>query len=159
MSVDTSNGDPIGPRRWNCTVPFQVVTPVTVTVAESLTETDPVPIDVDPVMLECVVSSAPQPPKVPRMKSFSVAVVDVDDRVSDDTVAKHLSPSPSAVRLTPPSKNSPFRAWLLGVPLLSVNGHGIVIVDPLTTPQKESLAAAVAQLALVEVPCRYSTIG
>ena len=109
MSVDTSIADPIGPRRWNCTVPFQVVTPGTVTVAESLTETDPVPIEVDPVTLDCVVTPLPHVPKPPRMKSFSVAVVDVDDRVSDATDAKHLSPRPSAVRLTPPSKNSPCR--------------------------------------------------
>jgi hypothetical protein len=24
MSVDTSSGDPIGPRRWNCTLPLHV---------------------------------------------------------------------------------------------------------------------------------------
>jgi hypothetical protein len=35
---------------------------------------------------------------------------------------------------------------------LSVNGHGIVIVFALTRPQKWSFAAAVAQLALVDVP-------
>src|SRR5215472_15509628 len=99
MSVSVSNGDPMGPRRWNCTVPFQVAMPVTVTVAESLAETDPVPIEVDPVILDCVVTVAPQPPKVPRTKSFSVAVVDVDDRVSDATDAKHLSARPRAVRL------------------------------------------------------------
>src|SRR5262245_40375584 len=118
MSVETSSGDPIGPRTWNCTVPLQVATPVTVTVAESLPETDPVPIGVDPVMLDCVVTLAPQVPKVPSTKSFRVAVVDVDDLDSEATEAKHLSPSPSAVRLTPPSKNSPCRYVLL--PLLSV---------------------------------------
>src|SRR5512132_1933565 len=125
MSVDASFAAPIGPRRWNCTVPDQVVTPVTVTVAESLTETEPVPIEVDPVMLECVSSVAPQVPKVPRTKSFSVAVVEVDERVSDATLAKHRSPRPSAVRLTPPSKNSPCRYELL--PLLSVYDHGAVV--------------------------------
>src|SRR5262249_53067061 len=103
MLVETSSGDPMGPRRWNCTVPFQVVTPVTVTVAESWTETDPVPIDVDPVMLDCVVVPLIHVPNWPRMKSFSVAVVDVDDRVSDATDAKHVSPRPRAVRFTPPS--------------------------------------------------------
>jgi hypothetical protein len=36
--------------------------PKTVTVAESLTETDPVPIEVDPVMLDCVVVLLPHPP-------------------------------------------------------------------------------------------------
>ena len=153
MSVDTSFAAPIGPRRWNCTVPLQVVTPVTVTVAESLTETDPVPIEVvPPETLCCVVTDEPQVPKPPRMKSFSVAVVDVDDLVSDDTDEKHLSPSPSAVRLTPPSKNSPLSAPLFGVPLLSANGHGIVIVLALTMPQNWSFAAAPAQLALVDVP-------
>jgi hypothetical protein len=38
MSVDASSADPIGRRRWNCTVPFQVDTPCTETVAESLTD-------------------------------------------------------------------------------------------------------------------------
>ena len=64
---------------------------MTVTVAESLTETDPVPIEVDPVTLDCVVTlELPQVPKLPRTKSFSVAVVDVDDRVSDATDAEAL---------------------------------------------------------------------
>src|SRR5262245_23533671 len=103
MSVDASNGDPIGPRRWNCTVPPQVGMPVTVTVAESLAETDPVPIEVDPVRLDWVVTLLPQGANAPRMKSFSVAVVDVDERVSDATVAKQRLASPSTERLTPPS--------------------------------------------------------
>src|SRR5262245_56258709 len=103
MSWDDSSPEPIGPRRWNCTVPLHVEIPVTVTVALSLTETDPVPIDVDPVMLECEVVELPHVPKVPRTKSFSVAVVDVDDRVSDATLAKHRLARPRFVRLTPPS--------------------------------------------------------
>jgi hypothetical protein len=61
-------------------------------------------------------------------------------------------PNPSVLRLMPPSKNSPLRAPFAGVPLLSVNDHGIVIVFALTMPPKLSLAAAVPQLALVEVP-------
>src|SRR5262249_29112817 len=99
----TSNGDPIGPRRWNCTVPVQVAVPVTVTVAESLTGNDPVPIGVEPVTLDCVVTLLPQGAKAPRMKSFRVAVVDVDERVSEATDAKHRLASPRAERLTPPS--------------------------------------------------------
>ena len=51
----------------------------------------------------CVVSLAPQTAKLPRTKSFSVAVVDVDERVSDATVEKHSFPRPSSDRLTPPS--------------------------------------------------------
>ena len=35
---------------------------------------------------------------------------------------------------------------------MSVNVHGIVIVDALTMPQNESAAPAEAQLALVDVP-------
>ena len=103
MLVEVSSAPPMGPRRLNCTVPFQVETPVTLTVAESLTETDPLPIDVLPVMLDCVVVLLPHWPNWPRMKSFSVAVVDVDDRVSDATDAKHLSPKPMADRFKPPS--------------------------------------------------------
>jgi hypothetical protein len=37
------------------------------------------------------------------VKSFRVAVVDVDARVSAATDEKHRSPRPSTVRLTPPS--------------------------------------------------------
>src|SRR5262249_38921651 len=103
MSVDVSSGEPIGPRRWNCTVPRQVDTPVTVTVAESLTETDPVPMEVVPVMLDCVVTLLPHAANWPRVKSFSVAVVDVDERVSDATDAKQVLLRPRTDRLTPPS--------------------------------------------------------
>ena len=85
-------------------MPAQVETPLTVTVAESLTETDPVPIEVEPpVTLCCVVKLLVQLPSWPRVKSFRVAVVDVDARVSAATDEKHRSPRPSAVRLTPPS--------------------------------------------------------
>jgi hypothetical protein len=62
MSVDTSSGEPIGPFTWNCTVPDHVDTPVTATVAESLTDTDPVPMDLVPVTLECEVIELPQWP-------------------------------------------------------------------------------------------------
>src|SRR5262245_52882303 len=103
MSVDTSRADPMGPRTWNCTVPDHVVTPVTVTVAESWPVTEPVPMDAEPVMLDCDVTEAPQVPNPPRTKSFNVAVVEVDDRVSEATEAKHRSPRPRAVRFTPPS--------------------------------------------------------
>src|SRR5262249_32742592 len=103
MSVDVSNGEPIGPRRWNCTVPPQTGVPVTATVAESVTGTDPVPIDVDPVMLECVVVLLPHDANWPSTKSLSVAVVDVDERVSDATEAKQRLARPSTERLTPPS--------------------------------------------------------
>src|SRR5262245_32533831 len=103
MSVETSFAAPIGPRRWNCTVPPQVAMPSTLTVALSLTGTDPVPIDADPPVLSWVVTELTHPPKPPRTKSFNVAVVDVDERVSEATEAKQRSASPRLVRLTPPS--------------------------------------------------------
>jgi hypothetical protein len=87
------------------------------------------------------------------MKSFSVAVVEVDDRDSAATDAKHLPESPSAVRLTPPSKNSPLSAPLFGVPDLSVNDHGIVIVPALTMPQAVS-GLGFAQFAFAELALR-----
>jgi hypothetical protein len=44
-----------------------------------------------------------QLPNWPRTKSFRVAVVDVDDRVSDRADWKHSFDSPSVDRLMPPS--------------------------------------------------------
>jgi hypothetical protein len=39
----------------------------------------------------------------PSTKSFSVAVVEVEERVSEATLEKHSPESPSVERLTPPS--------------------------------------------------------
>src|SRR5690349_14815435 len=91
-----------------------------------------------------VVSELEQLPNVPTMKSFSVAVVDVEERVSDPIDAKHSPERPRVERLMPASKNSPFSAPFWGVPLLSVNDHGIVIVLGLTSPHPAVLFAAVA---------------
>ena len=122
------------------------------TVALSVTWTEPVPIEtLAAVGVVCTVVS--HSPKLPRMKSFSVAVGDVDARVSDATDAKHRPVRPRPDRLTPPSKNSPLSAPLFGVPLLSVNDHGIVIVPALTMPQNVS-GVGLAQFAFVEVALR-----
>src|SRR5205814_4046507 len=116
----------------------------------SLTETDPLPIDVAPVTLDRVVTELPHLPNWPSTKSFSVAVVDVDDRVSAATDAKHLSPRPRADRLIPPSKNSPCR--YVSLPLLSRYGHGAVVPSVgLTMPQNRSAAVVETQLALADV--------
>src|SRR5919202_1617464 len=92
-----------GPHSENCRLPAQVVVPETFTVAWSVASTDPVPIESPPsgmalpsLSLGVVVTLEPQLPKPPRTKSFSTAVVDVDDRVSDATDAKHRLPRPSA---------------------------------------------------------------
>src|SRR6266545_413805 len=60
----------------------------------------------------------------PRTKSFSVAVPEKEERVSETRVAKH-SPArliSGELRLTPASKNSPCRYVVF--PLLSKNVHG-----------------------------------
>ena len=98
-----------------------------------------------------VVSPDVQAPNPPSTNAFKTDVVEVEDRVSSRKLAKHSPPRPSADRLTPASKNSPFSAPLLGVPLLSVNDHGMVMVLEFTRPQKASPAPADAQLAVVEV--------
>src|SRR5262245_21061213 len=90
-----------------------------------------------------VVRFAVQLPKFPSTKSFSVAVGEVEERVSERKLAKHslAIAADSCPRLRPPSKNAPFRKVLL--PLLSVNGHGeIVPFAAFTMPQKLSTAAA-----------------
>ena len=50
-----------------------------------------------------VVSVAVQLANCPITKSFSVAVVEVEERVSAAMLEKHSSPRPSSDRLTPPS--------------------------------------------------------
>ena len=102
----------LGPQRKNDTLPLQVVAPPTVIVAESLTDTEPVPMESPPdgiglpfPSFAVVAIDEVQPPKVASTKSFSVAVVDVEERVSADTVAKHslATPPGSSDRLMPPS--------------------------------------------------------
>src|SRR2546428_2301558 len=61
-------------------------------------------------------------------------------------VEKHSPARFSSDRLMPASKNSPFRAPLLGVLLLSVNDQGIVTVIGFTSPQARSPLAAVVGL-------------
>jgi hypothetical protein len=96
-----------GPHRKKCTLPVNVDTPWTVTVALSVTEIwalfGSVGIANGPASVGAVVSDDVHWPNPPRTKSFSVAVGDVDDRVSAANEAKHVSPRPRAPRLTPPS--------------------------------------------------------
>jgi hypothetical protein len=88
-------------HRKNVTVPVGSCAGLLPTiVAVSVTD---VPGATVPVLDAVVVIVAVQLPNWPRTKSFRVAVVDVDDRVSDATLEKHSSPSPRADRLTPPS--------------------------------------------------------
>src|SRR5438093_10393695 len=99
-------------QRKNFSVPLQFTAPVTVKSAESFTDAEPVPIDRPPTGMSrpapvfgVVVSPDTQWPKLPRTKSFRVALVESDERVSEATLAKHSLPRPSAERLMPPSKN------------------------------------------------------
>src|SRR5258708_36376376 len=83
----------------------------------------------------CVTTIGVQPGKLPRTKLFSVALVEVDERLSASVLAKHSLLSPKALRSRPPSYNSPWAKLVL--PALSVNGHGAVVpFAGLTMPQK-----------------------
>ncbi len=95
----------MGPHSRKATEPFQLEMPFTTMVALSVTDTDPDPIETDPPFpaLGVVTIVVSQDPKPPRTKSLRVAVVAVDERVSDATDAKHRSASPRADRLIPPS--------------------------------------------------------
>src|SRR4051812_27039393 len=98
-------------QRKNLRLPDQLEMPSTVRFAESLTDTLPA----EPIDRPAAGMLAPAPsfgvvtrvvshlPKLPRTKSFSVAVVEVDERVSDATLAKHSPARPRVDRLTPPS--------------------------------------------------------
>jgi hypothetical protein len=76
----------------NDTLPVHVVAFATVMVAESF-GSHVCAVAVDDWQL----------PKLPRTKSFNVAVVDVEERVSEATLEKHSPARPSVERLTPPS--------------------------------------------------------
>jgi len=104
----------IGPQSENCRLPDQFVVPLMTKSAESLTDTEPAVVIGVPVAGTLVVPSASfgvvvtcvsQSPKVPRTKSFNTADVEVEDRVSEATVAKHslAMPPGSNERLIPPS--------------------------------------------------------
>src|SRR6266511_557315 len=103
-------------QRKNFSVPLQFAAPLIAKSAESFTDTEPVPIDKPPAGMSSpppvfgvVVSPDTQWPKFPRTKSFSVEVVEVDDRDSEPTLATPPLSRPSKERLMPPSKNSPCR--------------------------------------------------
>ena len=96
----------------NWTVPPKVEIPGTVTVAESVSlseealgaEAAVVGICVAPLWLGVVTVLEPQEPKFSRTKLFSVALVEVDERLSASVLAKHSFASPgNAERLMPPS--------------------------------------------------------
>src|SRR5438128_533939 len=123
----------IGPHRKNVTVPLGVLEGwLPTTVAVSWTA---VPGVTGPAFDTWVDMVATQLPKLPRTKSFSVAVVDVEERVSARKLAKHsLAILGSKDRLIPASRSSPWRYVLL--PLLSVYGHGATTpLTGLTSPQ------------------------
>ena len=101
----------VGPQSEKVTVPEGVggfARPVPWTVAISVTL---VPGETSPPAptLGLVESVASQTANWPRTKSFSTAVVEVEERVSDATDEKHSPPRPSRDRLTPPSYSSPWR--------------------------------------------------
>src|SRR5438067_1918725 len=143
----------MGPQRKNVTFPLGVFEGwLPLTVAVSWTG---VPGVTGPGLDTWVDIVATQLPKLPRTKSFSVAVVDVEERVSARKLAKHsLAILGSRDRLTPASSNSPCRYVLL--PLLSRYGHGATTpFTGFTSPQKASPGmVAVAQFAASEVSCR-----
>jgi hypothetical protein len=83
-----------GVHRKNFMVPDHVDVPSTVMVAESLTavpDVTPPAGMAEPSLASTGWVSVPEPhvPNEPRVKSFSVAVTDVDDRVSAKAVEKH----------------------------------------------------------------------
>src|SRR5438874_2173607 len=147
----------MGPQRKNVTSPLGVSEGrLPMTVAVSWTA---VPGVTGPAFDTCVVIVATQLPKLPRTKSFSSAVVDVEERVSARKLAKHsFATLGSRDRLIPASRSSPWRYVVL--PLLSVYGHGATTPSTgLTSPQKPSAAPAVTQFAALDVSCRCRLVS
>src|SRR5207244_523807 len=101
--VEQSGFEALGPHRKNVTVPVgsaALVPPDTVNVAVSWTA---VPGRTVPLLDAWVVMLAWHCAKFPSTKSFSVAVVEVDDRVSAAKLEKHSPASPIVERLMPAS--------------------------------------------------------
>ena len=103
-AVAGGTGGAIGPQRKKVTVPVGsagLAMPVTVIVASSWTA---VPgVTEVPVAEAVVVMAGVHDWKVPRMKSFSVAVTDCEERVSAAKLEKHSFCSPRKFRFNPPS--------------------------------------------------------
>src|SRR3989442_1934152 len=147
----------MGPHRKNVTVPLGVIEGrLPTTVAVPCTAVRGVS---GPALDTWVVIVGTKFPKLPRTKSFSVAVVDVEERVSARKLAKHsLATLGSRDRLIPASRSSPCR--YVALPLLSWYGHGATTpLAGLTSPQKGSLNANVTQFAASEGSsrCRFAS--
>src|SRR5262249_7649668 len=106
----------VGPQMCHEIEPLNVSIPVTLTVVLSLTNTfaSGGAAGMDDAG-GCVLSVAStgwvdvsdlHSPRVPRAKSYSVAVSDCDERVSPTKALKHVLGIWAFVRLIPPSKNS-----------------------------------------------------
>src|SRR5258706_2328116 len=101
----------LGPQREKDTVPLQIKAPPTVTVAESVAETDPAPMERPPAGIglplpsfAVVTIEEEQVPKLPSTKLLSTALVEVDERLSARVLAKHSCARPgNSERLMPPS--------------------------------------------------------
>src|SRR5262245_7736242 len=94
--------------------------------------------------------------KSPSTKSDSVAVGDWDERVSARKLVKQPV-RPSAVRSTPPSKNSPC-AGLLS-PLLFVYAHGTEVAPPLTIANVEfGTSATACRLPVASLPTQRNPL-
>ena len=111
LAVD--GGGSSGPHRLNFTDPLNDGTPVTVISAESLAVTCALAgISLLPEGVGVVFVVDRHSPSRPREKSNSVAVSDVDERVSAMNVLKHVGAVPpplsanACVMLIPPSKKS-----------------------------------------------------
>src|SRR5258706_5414528 len=109
--------------------PLHVGTPVTVSVALSVTlRGPPEEISAEPLIDGLVVVLEAHSPSAPRAKSKSVAVSDCEERVSPMKTLKHLPPRLVAVRSIPPSKNSEIRSVLPTPSCLLAVSQGVEIV-------------------------------
>src|SRR5438552_16876578 len=94
----------MGPQRRNERVPLQVVVPVIATVAESLNDTEPVPIERGPVIglplptFGVVSTVLSHLPNCPRTKYLSVAFPHCETRVLSRKLRKQVAAKPAWVR-------------------------------------------------------------
>src|SRR5262249_49928624 len=151
----------VGPQKKKWTLGGEVgsgagVTPVPVIVARSWTgvpgETDV--WSVTPA-LAFVLILALHCWKLPSTKSFRVALVDCEERVSARKVEKHSPAIPRLVASMPPSYSSP--GWkMLAALFLGANGHGEGLAALFTSAQKSSASAGVQVAGFAVPPARSS---
>src|SRR5262249_5883887 len=139
-----------GPQRWNCTLPFQVVAPTTLTVAWSVTWIDPaVVIDVLPVTLGVVFTLAELTVtvSVPVVSGHAVAPTDLVLGKLPPLEAPKVKP-PLSVGVNPPAVSHPV-GYVPSPKIVLVTGPKATVVQPFGPTAAQVMSPPAAAPAVV----------